>query len=356
MKWIVFSILFFYAVHVSAADKSITENYLESSKLVVALIGMGEHMTEKLIPALDENKYQWEFACRRDIKKLKQQQELYKIPNITNDYNSLFQQPSEEAVMVAGDSENLQAPLMQAIIVSGDPESLHVPVIECALKAGIHIFVEKPVSLSLFSIQRLAADAEKSRSIVMVGFNFTHTPTVKLLQAKFRRNELLNLSIICQLNVNSFGEGTYQKNFEVVFDNDYYFAFIHAVSVLVSITGKPQEIKHISSMYNKINNDYNFSVSCATSSSDESLLTFRKSISSGFHLTIEYADINGEKVSCELNNKNDPNGSEKQHSYTTQFDEFYRCIVAGEAPENNLQRNLEIHETLELIKSVLHFA
>jgi predicted dehydrogenase len=225
----------------------------------------------------------------------------------------------------------------------------------------VDIFVEKPVSLSLERNKELFEIAKLSESKVMVGFNFTHTPSVKKVAEKFKANQISNLHITCQLGPNSFGEKTADANFESIFDNDYYFAFIHAVSVLTKITGKPTEIKQIESLRNQTTNDYSFTVACVNealkkSPSKEAKISFLKSTTPGFKVVIEFTnDVDGKFCTIDLNDKNPQSVNEKAKSYKQQFDEFYRNIVEDKTPENSLERNLEIHETLEAIREKLTF-
>jgi predicted dehydrogenase len=352
MKYLVLSILIFCAAHLytsTAPDAIQKEN--EQRQLSIGVIGMGVHMMEKLIPALDPTKFKVVFACRRNLKELEKQIKDTNINlikdtniNLTSNFYDLFSRSN-----------------VDVLIVAGPPEELHVPVLREALKAGVHIFVEKPVSLFLERNKELLELAKRSKSKVMVGFNFTHTQSAEDVAKKYKANQISNLHITCQLGPNSFGEKTADANFESIFDNDYYFAFIHAVSVLTKITGKPTEIKQIESLRNQTTNDYSFTVACVNealkkSPSKEAKISFLKSTTPGFKLVIEFTnDVDGKFCTIDLNDKNPQSVNEKAKSYKQQFDEFYRNIVEDKTPENSLERNLEIHETLEAIREKLTF-
>jgi myo-inositol 2-dehydrogenase/D-chiro-inositol 1-dehydrogenase len=61
-------------------------------------------------------------------------------------------------------------PLVEAVAIC-TPAADHVPLALAAIAAGRHVFVEKPLALSLAEADRLVAAAAASASRVMVGFN-----------------------------------------------------------------------------------------------------------------------------------------------------------------------------------------
>ena len=73
-----------------------------------------------------------------------------------------------------------------AVIVA-NPTALHLDIAIPAAEAGCHILIEKPVSDSLDRLDTLKQAAQKSRSKILVGFQFRHHPTLnkahELIQA-----------------------------------------------------------------------------------------------------------------------------------------------------------------------------
>jgi predicted dehydrogenase len=65
-----------------------------------------------------------------------------------------------------------------AVIVA-NPTSLHLDVAIPAAQAGCHILLEKPISGSLERIDQLEAEAKRSGSRILVGFQFRFHPTLR---------------------------------------------------------------------------------------------------------------------------------------------------------------------------------
>src|SRR5262249_11926524 len=69
-----------------------------------------------------------------------------------------------------------------AIAIVANPTALHVPTALAALRAGAHVFIEKPVSHTLEGLDTLAAEAEARRRHILVGHQFRFHPTLLLLR------------------------------------------------------------------------------------------------------------------------------------------------------------------------------
>ena len=65
----------------------------------------------------------------------------------------------------------------EAVIVA-NPTSMHLEVAIPAAEAGCHLLLEKPVSHSLERLDILQKTSEKSRSKILVGFQFRYHPTL----------------------------------------------------------------------------------------------------------------------------------------------------------------------------------
>ncbi|OHA08589.1 MAG: hypothetical protein A3B37_01815 [Candidatus Sungbacteria bacterium RIFCSPLOWO2_01_FULL_59_16] len=60
-----------------------------------------------------------------------------------------------------------------------NPTSLHMPTARRAIRAGSHVFIEKPVSHSRAGIDQLLREARKRRRIIYVGYHSRHHPLLK---------------------------------------------------------------------------------------------------------------------------------------------------------------------------------
>lgn len=72
----------------------------------------------------------------------------------------------------------LQEETLDAVFVLTQPDSLYRPVYD-SLSAGMHVFMEKPMGLTLFQAQSLAELAREKKRNLHVGFNRRYIPLVR---------------------------------------------------------------------------------------------------------------------------------------------------------------------------------
>jgi len=73
-----------------------------------------------------------------------------------------------------------ESPLDAVVIAT--PTSSHEQVVMAALRAGKHVFCEKPLALHSRVARRLCAEAKKRRLILMVGHTFLFNPGIRYLR------------------------------------------------------------------------------------------------------------------------------------------------------------------------------
>ena len=78
---------------------------------------------------------------------------------------------------------------LDAVVVSS-PTHLHEAHVAAALAARLHVLVEKPLTISAASAQRIVRAAEKSDRIVMVGMNHRYRPDVQIVRGFIQTGEL----------------------------------------------------------------------------------------------------------------------------------------------------------------------
>ena len=89
-----------------------------------------------------------------------------------------------------GDWRNLCAdPTIDLVAVTA-PNALHEPIVMAALKAGKHVYCEKPLSTTLESAQRMTAAAQAAGIVTMVGFNFLRNPMIRLARELVEAGEI----------------------------------------------------------------------------------------------------------------------------------------------------------------------
>src|SRR5215208_808250 len=86
-----------------------------------------------------------------------------------NDYGILRQYESVEGLLKDG---NLDA------LVIGTPNYLHASQTIAALNAGVHVMVEKPMSLNVSEAEKIVEAAENSRAVLMVAHCWRFDPEV----------------------------------------------------------------------------------------------------------------------------------------------------------------------------------
>lgn len=67
---------------------------------------------------------------------------------------------------------------VDAVVVSTPHHSL-APISSAALRAGKHVFCEKPMSMNVVEGEELVAVARQSRRVLCVGFNHRHHPAIR---------------------------------------------------------------------------------------------------------------------------------------------------------------------------------
>ena len=184
-------------------------------KIPVAVIGQGEHSLNKLIPALKlSNKARIEYLIGRDLNKLKENSLLLDIPDYSNDWNSVL--------------KNSKKPL--SIVIASLPQ-LHYEVTKHCLINNFNIFIEKPPALNYEQMLELAKLQEKSKSIVMIGYNFSFSQYSKLLEiCPNPRAGSLNF-VVAKMTEKSDG-------FESVLDTVLYKVLIHPLHTIYHTFGE----------------------------------------------------------------------------------------------------------------------
>ena len=78
---------------------------------------------------------------------------------------------------------------LDAVVICS-PNHLHESHILAALSANMHVLVEKPLTMSAASVQRIMRAAEKRDRVVMVGMNHRYRPDVQIVRSFVQSGEL----------------------------------------------------------------------------------------------------------------------------------------------------------------------
>lgn len=103
---------------------------------------------------------------------------------------------------------------VDAVVVATPPETHERLSVE-ALRAGKHVFVEKPLALSASEGTRMVDEANKAGRVLMVGHTFVYTAAVNKIKEVIASGELGEIFYISTTRVNL---GIFQENINVVWD------------------------------------------------------------------------------------------------------------------------------------------
>ncbi len=132
-----------------------------------------------------------------DPVRLEHMRDLYPALRTTRDPREILDDPEIDAVAIA------------------TPVSTHHPLAMDALRAGKHVFVEKPLALSSEQCMELAAEASARQRTLMVGHTFVYTAAVNKIRDLIRAGELGTIYYINSTRVNL---GVFQPDINVIWD------------------------------------------------------------------------------------------------------------------------------------------
>ncbi len=115
-------------------------------------------------------------------------------------------------------------------IVLATPVSSHYPLGMKALKAGKHLFVEKPLTSSTKEAVELVMLAEENKLILMVDHTFVYTSAVRKIKEYLNKNEIGDILYFDSVRVNL---GLFQHDTNVVWD-----LAPHDLSIMEYLIGK----------------------------------------------------------------------------------------------------------------------
>ncbi|MEM3425902.1 MAG: Gfo/Idh/MocA family oxidoreductase [Thermoproteota archaeon] len=136
----------------------------------VGFIGCGHHSMESLQPAVSLiPRFDYVAACDLDAEKAREAARRFGARKTYTDYVEMVDEESPDAVVIVG------------------PPPLHEEAGVSCLKKGLHVFVEKPPSLTLDGARRLMEAMKSSGRICMVGTHWRHMPVHRALKTLSER-------------------------------------------------------------------------------------------------------------------------------------------------------------------------
>ena len=167
------------------------------ASLHLAVLGCG-YWGPNLVRNLVENRLTRQVTvCDLDPGKLARIVQRYPSLNVTCHHEEVLANDDVDGVLIA------------------TPLVTHHPLAAEALRAGKHVFVEKPFTASSEQAVELIRLARRRERILMVGHTFRYSPPVIKIKEILRRGELGRILYISSTRVNL---GLHQKDVSVVWD------------------------------------------------------------------------------------------------------------------------------------------
>ncbi|PLT36008.1 Gfo/Idh/MocA family protein [Bacillus sp. V5-8f] len=138
----------------------------------VGIIGLGDIAKKAYLPVLSEKEGIELVLCTRNTDTLVSLSNKYRIPKIADNVDDLISKK------------------VDAAIISTATES-HFEIGEKLLKNGIHVYIDKPLSLNYEESERLVSLAKEKGKIAMVGFNRRFIPRVRELKESGKASLIL---------------------------------------------------------------------------------------------------------------------------------------------------------------------
>ena len=143
----------------------------------IAVIGCGRIANKQHLPALSKiDEVRIKYACDLIPEKAEKAKESFpKIENVITDYHVALADPEVDAVYVL------------------TPNFAHYTITMDSLKAGKHVFCEKPITINYALSCEMAAEAAKQNKIVNIGVVNRYNRSVEMLEELNREGRFGNI-------------------------------------------------------------------------------------------------------------------------------------------------------------------
>jgi len=178
----------------------------------VAVIGTGrwgQNLVRKFAELPESN---LATVCDLDIARLETLTSRYPATRTTANTSEVFLDDNIDAVVVAS------------------PAPMHFEHAEAALKAGRHVFVEKPITLDVREAQILIDRADRADRILMVGHLLMYHPAIKLIKSFIDKQDVGDIYYLYSQRLNL---GTVRKD-----ENALWSLAPHDIAVALHLIGK----------------------------------------------------------------------------------------------------------------------
>ncbi len=148
-------------------------------KLRVGIVGAGAIAQVGHLPALKKvREIEVAGICDNDQAKARALADRYGIPSVHSDITELLEYEPLDALLIC------------------TPNHLHESHTLAALASKVHVFVERPVSLTAAGVQRVVKARQKSGKVVMAGTWQRYRPDLQMIRSFVQSGELGDLESI----------------------------------------------------------------------------------------------------------------------------------------------------------------
>jgi len=167
------------------------------SKITVGLIGHGYWGPNLLRNYTELETADPKWVCDLSSDRLEKAITRYPTLQTTMRFEDVIEDPEVDAVLIA------------------TPISTHHALAMKALRAGKHVFVEKPMATSVAECDEMCAAAAERDLVLMVGHTFVYSPPVRAVKRIIESGELGDIYFVTCSRVNL---GLHQRDVSVVWD------------------------------------------------------------------------------------------------------------------------------------------
>src|SRR4051794_24045724 len=144
----------------------------QTSPVRTAVVGLG-YWGPNLVRNLQElPSVELAAVCDLRVESLEKIGRRYPAAHLTTSYDEILADDTIDAVAIA------------------TPVSTHYPLAAAAVRAGKHVFIEKPFAASSQEAEMLIALAERHDVVVMPGHTFLYSPPVMMIRDLIESGEL----------------------------------------------------------------------------------------------------------------------------------------------------------------------
>ena len=155
----------------------------DATRVRIGVVGCGMVAQAEHLPYLSELQGRFDLVAVADPSRTVREAVAarYGVPGAHEDYRRLLDAGGLDAVLIAS------------------PAATHAEVVLAALEAGLHVFVEKPLCISVADADRIVAARDRAGKVVQVGFMKRYDPAWERMLAELpaTAESLRYLRVMC---------------------------------------------------------------------------------------------------------------------------------------------------------------